>query len=71
MMTAIDTALHSVSSRENPELKQLQTTVLGLQQTVSGLQSTVKQLQTTISKYEKITTYGDLAQYGALTTKGA
>ena len=64
MMTAIDTALHGISSSENPELEQLQTTV-------ASLQSTVTQLKSTISKYEKITTYGDLDQYGAITTKGA
>lgn len=71
MMTTIDTALHGISSGENPELEQLQTTVTQLQSTVSGLQSTVTQLQGTISTYEKITTYGDLDQYGALTTKEA
>ena len=64
MMSAIDTALHGISSAQNPELQELKTTV-------SGLQSTVTQLQDTISSYEKITTYGDLAQYGAITTKEA
>ena len=62
MMNAIDTAMHGISSGEDTELKQLQTVV-------SGLQTTVKQLQGTISSYEKITTYGDLDQYGAITTK--
>ena len=71
MMTTIDTALHGISSGENPELEQLQTTVSGLQQTVSQLQTSLTQVQGTISKYEKITTYGDLDQYGALTTKEA
>ena len=71
MMTAIDTAMHGISSSENPELEQIQTTVSGLQGTVSQLQTTVKQLQGTINTYEKITTYGDLDQYGALTTKEA
>lgn len=71
MMNAIDTALHGISSGENPELEQLQTTVSGLQSTVTELQSTVTQLQGTISKYKKITTYGDLDQYGAITTKEA
>ena len=71
MMNAIDTALHDISAGENPELEQLQTTVSGLQQTVSQLQTTLTQLQGTISKYEKITTYGDLDQYGAITTKEA
>lgn len=71
MMTAIDTAMHGISSSENPELEQLKTSVSGLQQTVSQLQKTLTQLQSTISSYEKITTYGDLDQYGALTTKGA
>ena len=71
MMNAIDTALHDISAGENPKLEQLQTTVSSLQSTVSTLQTTVKQLQGTISAYEKITTYGDLDQYGALTTKGA
>ena len=70
-MTAIDTALHGISSSENPELKELQTTVSGLQTTVSKLQTTLTQLQATIGNYEKITTYGDLDQYGALTTKEA
>lgn len=71
MMTTIDTALHGISSGENPELEQLQTTVSGLQQTVSQLQASLTQVQSTIGKYEKITTYGDLDQYGALTTKEA
>ena len=71
MMNAIDTALHGISSSENPELEQLQTTVSGLQSTVSQLQTTLKQLQGTISKFEKITTYGDLDKYGAITTKEA
>jgi hypothetical protein len=71
MMTTIDTALHGISSGEKPELEQLQTTVSQLQSTVTGLQKTVTQLQGTISKYEKITTYGDLHQYGAITTKEA
>lgn len=71
MMTAIDTAMHGISSVENPELEQLQTTVSGLQQTVSQLQTTLTQLQSTISSYEKITTYGELDQYGALTIKEA
>lgn len=71
MMTAIDTAMHGISSSENPELGQLKTTVSGLQQTVSTLQKAVTKLQSTISTYEKITTYGELDKYGALTTKGA
>lgn len=71
MMNAIDTALHDISSGENPELETLKTTVSGLQSTVTGMQSTVKQLQSTINTYKKITTYGDLDQYGALTIKGA
>lgn len=71
MMNTIDTALHGISSGENPELNQLKTTVQGLQSTVSQLQTTLTQLQGTISSYEKITTYGDLDQYGALTTKEA
>lgn len=71
MMNAIDTALHGISAGENPELEQLQTTVSGLEQTVSQLQTTLTQLQGTISSYEKITTYGDLDQYGAITTKEA
>lgn len=69
MMKAIDTALHGISSSENPELKQLKTDVSGLKTTVSQLRTTLTQLQSTISTYEKITTYGDLDQYGALTTK--
>lgn len=64
MMTAIDTALHDISSGENPELEQLQTTV-------SSLQSTVTKLQRTIGTYIKITTYGDLDKFGAITTKEA
>ena len=71
MMNAVDTALHGISTSENPELEQLQQTVSGLQSTVSSLQSTVKQLQSTISSYEKITTYGELDQYGAITTMEA
>lgn len=71
MMATIDSAMHGISSAENPELKQLQTTVSGLQKTVSQLQTTVTQLQGTINTYEKITTYGDLDKYGALTTKEA
>ena len=71
MMNTIDTALHGISDGENPELKQLQTDVSGLKTTVSQLQTTLTQLQGTISTYEKITTYGDLGQYGALTTKEA
>lgn len=71
MMTTIDTALHSISSDENPELEQLQTTVSSLQSTVSQLQTSLTKLQSTIGTYEKITTYGDLDQYGALTTKEA
>ena len=39
--------------------------------TVSQLQATLTQLQSTINEYEKITTYGDLDQYGAITTKEA
>ena len=62
MMNAIDTAMHGISSGKNLELEELKTTV-------SGLQSTVNQLQSTINTYVKITTYGDLVQYGALTTK--
>ena len=71
MMAAIDSAMHGISSGEKPELEQLKTTVSGLQKTVSQLQTTVTQLQGTINSYEKITTYGDLDQYGALTTKEA
>ena len=71
MMTAIDTAMHGISSGKNTELEQLKTTVSGLQQTVSQLQKTLTQLQSTISSYEKITTYGNLDQYGALTIKEA
>lgn len=71
MMTAIDTAMHGISSSENPDLKQLQTTVSGLQQTVSQLKTTLTQLQSTISSYKKITTYGELDQHGALTIKEA
>ena len=62
MMTAIDTAMHGISSSENSAIKQLQTTV-------SQLQTTVSQLKATIGTYKKITTYGDLDQYGAITTK--
>ena len=62
MMNAIDTAMHGISSGKNLELEELKTTV-------SGLQSTVNQLQSTINTYVKITTYGDLDHYGALTTK--
>lgn len=69
MMTTIDTALHGISSGENPELEQLQTTVSSLQSTVSQLQTTLTQVQGTINTYEKITTYGDLDQYGVITTK--
>nr|UWF90116.1 MAG: hypothetical protein [Bacteriophage sp.] len=64
MMNAIDTALHGISTDTNPELEQLKTTV-------SQIQSTVTAMQLQISTYEKITTYGDLDQYGALTTKEA
>lgn len=71
MMNAVDTALHGISTGENPELEQLQTDVSGLKTTVSQLQTTLTQLQGTIGTYEKITTYGDLDQYGALTTKEA
>lgn len=31
MMTTIDSAMHGISSAENPELEKLQTTVSGLQ----------------------------------------
>lgn len=71
MMSAIDTALHSISSGDNPELDQLQTDVQTLQTTVQNLQSTITQMQSTLNAYEKITTYGDLDQYGAITTKEA
>lgn len=71
MMNAIDTVLHGISSGENPKLEQLQTDVSGLKTTVSQLQTTLTQLQGTINAYEKITTYGDLDQYGAITTKEA
>lgn len=71
MMNAIDAALHGISSSKNPELEQLKTTVSGLQTTVSQLQTTVTKLQGTINTYKKITTYGDLGKYGALTTKEA
>lgn len=64
MMSAIDTALYDISSKENPELEQLKTDV-------SGLKKTVSQLQNTIKSYVKITTYGDLDQHGALTIKEA
>lgn len=64
MMNAIDTALHGISTDENPELEQLKATV-------SQIQTTVSALQLQISTYEKITTYGDLDLYGALTAKEA
>ena len=70
MMKAIDTAMYGISSAENPELKQLQTDVTGLKTTVSQLKTTLANLQGTISSYAKITTYGDLDKYGAITIKG-
>lgn len=71
MMTTIDTTLHSISSGDNPEIDQLQTDVSQLQSSVETLQSTITALQSTINNYVKITTYGDLDSYGAITTKEA
>lgn len=71
MMNAIDTALHNISVGENPKLEQMQTDISGLKTSVSKLQATLNQLQSTIKSYVKITTYGDLDQYGAITTKEA
>jgi hypothetical protein len=71
MMNAIDTAMHDITSGGNSKLEQLQTVVTGLHTALVQVQKTVRQLQGTISSYEKITTYGDLDQYGAITTKEA
>lgn len=69
MMNTIDNAMYDISSKENPELTQLKTTVATLQTTVSGLQTALTSLQNTIKTYKKISTYGDLSKYGAITIK--